>query len=264
MIENQLKGKNTMTKNEILFNVQLTKEAYSKKSKIRWDELGLELVQWLNDKKTDTQGFIAINENNIHLVWRGSSSPTDFVTDALVVKLPYLGGSMVHSGFLTSLKSVQTDMMVGLHNAVSKLGGIGEVENIIISGHSLGGALTVVSAFTIASLKEEWASKIKTVTVGCPRVGNHLFKRLYNQRVPQSLRIVHDNDIVTRIPKLNYFHVGKELKLASDGKVMSTNLNPIKFITRTFTANITADSLKDHMVDTYIRAINGWNGRFVK
>lgn len=253
-----------MTKNEVLFNVQLTKEAYSKKSKIRWDELGLELVHWLNDKKTDTQGFIAIKENDIHLVWRGSASPTDFVTDALVVKVPYLDGSRVHSGFLNAFNSVTVDLMAGLYTAVSKLGGIDGVRNIIISGHSLGGALTVVSAFTLASLKEEWAGKIKTVTVGCPRVGNHLFKRLYNQRVPDSLRIVHDNDIVTRIPKLNYFHIGTELKLASDGKMMSTNLNPIKFISRTFIANITADSVKDHMVDTYIQAINGWNGRFVK
>lgn len=253
-----------MTKGEILFNVQLTKEAYSKKSKIRWDELGLELVEWLNDKKTDTQGFIAIKENDIHLVWRGSSSPTDFVTDASIIKVPYLDGSRVHNGFLNAFKSVQIQLWAGLNTAVSKLGGISGVRNIIISGHSLGGALTVVSAFTLASVKEDWAGKIKTVTVGCPRVGNHLFKRLYNQRVPQSLRIVHNNDIVTRVPKLNYFHIGTKLKLASDGKVMSTDLNPFKFISRTFIANITTDSIKDHMVDTYIGAINGWNGRFVK
>jgi hypothetical protein len=253
-----------MTKSEILFNTQLSKEAYSKKSKIRWDELGLELVGWLNDKKTDTQGFIAIKEKDIHLVWRGSASPTDFITDASVIKAPYLDGSRVHIGFLNAFKSVQIELWAGLNTAVSKLGGINEVGNIFISGHSLGGALTVVSAFTIASLKEDWVGKIKTVTVGCPRVGNHLFKRLYNQRVPQSVRIVHDNDIVTRVPKLNYFHIGNELKLASDGKVMSTDLNPIKFISRTFVANITADSIKDHMVDTYIKAISAWNGRFVK
>jgi hypothetical protein len=253
-----------MTKSEIVFNIELAKAAYLKKSKIDWDGLGLELVQWLNDKKTDTQGFVAIKGSDIHLVWRGSASPTDFLTDASVVKVPYLDGTRVHFGFLNSFKSVEGDVFGGILSAIQKLGGISSVGNIIISGHSLGGALTVVSAFNIATLIPEWGDKLKTVTVGCPRVGNHLFKRLYNQRVSDSLRIVHDNDLVTRIPKLNYFHVGQELKLASDGKVMSTDLNPIKLFTRTFISNITADSIKDHMCDAYLKAINSWNGRFVK
>jgi hypothetical protein len=253
-----------MTKSEVLFNVELAKAAYLKKSKIDWNGLGLDLVHWLNDKKTDTQGFIATRGNDIHLVWRGSASPTDFLKDASVVKVSYLDGVGVHVGFLSCYKAVKGDVATGLHIAVQKLGGIDKVTNIYISGHSLGGALTVVSAFSIATLIPEWASKIKTITVGCPRVGNHLFKRLYNQRVPHSLRIVHDNDLVTRIPKLNYFHIGQELKLASDGKIMSTDLNPIKLFTRTFISNITADSVKDHMCDTYLKAISSWNGRFVK
>jgi hypothetical protein len=253
-----------MTKSEVIFNVELAQAAYLKKSKIDWNGLGLELVKWLNDKKTDTQGFVAIKGNDIHLVWRGSASPTDFLTDASVAKVRYLDGVRVHFGFLNSFKSVEDDVLSGIISSIVKLGGVDNVGNIYISGHSLGGALTVVSAFSISTVMPEWGSKIKTVTVGCPRVGNHLFKRLYNQRVPHSLRIVHDNDLVTRIPKLNYFHIGQELKLASDGKVMSTNLNPIKLFMRTFISNITADSIKDHMCDAYLRAINSWNGRFVK
>jgi len=253
-----------MTKSEILFNVELAKVSYLKQSKIDWVGLGLDLVQWLNNKKTDTQGFVATRGNDIHLVWRGSSSPTDFLTDASVAKVRYMGGTKVHFGFLHSFKSVEHDTITALILAIHKLGGLEKVGNIIISGHSLGGALTVVSAFTIVSKFESWKGKIKTVTVGCPRVGNHSFKTLYNSLVPNSLRIVHDNDLVTRIPKLNYFHVGQELKLTSDGKVMGMNLNPIKFLIRTFISNITANSLKDHRCDDYLKAINSWNGRFVK
>jgi hypothetical protein len=253
-----------MEKNEILFNIELAKVSYLKKSKIDWTGLGLELVQWLNDKKTDTQGFVATRGNDIHLVWRGSASPTDFITDASVVKVPYVGNAKVHFGFLNSFKSVEHNTIAALITAIHKLGGLENVGHIIVSGHSLGAALTVISSFTIASKFDSWKGKIKTVTVGCPRVGNRSFKTLYNSLVPNSIRIVHDNDLVTRIPKLNYFHVGQELKLASDGRLMSTDLNPIKFLTRTFVANITADSLKDHMCDAYLNAINSWDGRFVK
>ena len=63
-----------MTKEEILYNVGLTEKVYSDQKDIDFKSLGLKLVKWIDDKKSDTQGFVAIKDKSIYIVWRGSSS----------------------------------------------------------------------------------------------------------------------------------------------------------------------------------------------
>ena len=52
---------------------------------------------------------------------------------------------------------------------------------------------------------------------GAPRMGNHAFKALYDDAVPDSYRIINENDMVpTFPPALTWFggmfcHVGKEV-----------------------------------------------------
>ena len=48
-----------MTKREVVYNASLAILAYSKQEQIKWNEYGLELVSWIENKKSDTQGFVA-------------------------------------------------------------------------------------------------------------------------------------------------------------------------------------------------------------
>ncbi len=68
-----------MTRNEALYNAKLAVLAYSKQEEIKWDEYGLELVKWIENKKSDTQGFVATKGKTIYVVWRGSESKKDFL-----------------------------------------------------------------------------------------------------------------------------------------------------------------------------------------
>ena len=65
---------------------------------------------------------------------------------------------------------------------------------ILVTGHSLGGALATLAAYDI-SRAMEWVSKPTKVicyTFGAPRVGNHAFAHTYNKMVSETWNIVND------------------------------------------------------------------------
>lgn len=249
-----------LTKEQILKSTLLSKHAYSKRSQIPWKELGIEKVRWIQDRKTDTQGFVVTIGTDIFVVWRGSESPTDFLKDASVLKVKAFGDCKVHSGFYSCLTAVQDRLGKHLKEAIQEIGGISEVSRVYVSGHSLGGALATLSAVQISTLYPSLSPRLKVITIGSPRVGNRAFKTLFNKQVSEHIRVVHDNDIVTRVPKLNYFHVGTQLKLSDNGQVMTNNLNALKHLIRVIKANLTANSFQDHRVDNYLSALEKWDG----
>ena len=79
-----------MTRNEALYNAKLAVLAYSNKDQINWDEYELSLVKWIENKKSDTQGFVAIKDKSVYVVWRGSESKKDFQNDASIDKVPFI------------------------------------------------------------------------------------------------------------------------------------------------------------------------------
>ena len=134
-----------MTKNEILYNVGLTEKVYSEQKDIDFKAQRLKLIKWIEDKKTDTQGFVAIKDKTIYIVWRGSSSKKDFQNDASIDKVPFVqDGEKVHIGFKSSWDAVKDETYKSFEKALSTLGGEGEVDNIVVCGHSLGAAVSTL------------------------------------------------------------------------------------------------------------------------
>ena len=89
-------------------------------------------------------------------------------------------------------------------------------KDIYVTGHSLGGALAVLSSFDIAATTQH---PVTVFTFGQPRVGRSKFREAYDKLVPNSYRVVVDGDPIARIPGmlLNYEHVGKLLQLDRGG-----------------------------------------------
>ena len=56
------------------------------------------------------------------------------------------------------------------------------------------------------------------MSFGCPRVGNKAFAEFFNANVDRHRRYVNGNDIITRVPRINYTHVGNECKIGGPGK----------------------------------------------
>jgi hypothetical protein len=246
-----------MTKNEILYNVGLTDKVYSEQKDIDFKAQRLKLIKWIDDKKTDTQGFVATKDKSIYIVWRGSSSKKDFQNDASIDKVPFVqDGEKVHIGFKSSWDAVKDETYKSFEKALSTLGGEGEVDNIIVCGHSLGAAVSTLCAYEIYSIYK--SNKIICCTIGSPRVGNKVFKQNFDKSPIESLRIVHNNDVVTHSPYIGYYHVNHMLRIDSEGNIKKFMIdwerawNYLKSM-------VTGKNIKDHMTDGYISSLNKWN-----
>ena len=249
-----------MEKQEIIYNVNLTNDVYFKPSEIDWKGLGIKKVTWMNDRKTDTQGFTALSSDTLYIVWRGSSSPKDFLKDAEVKKVNFVQpGEKVHNGFYTAFESVKEDLYSSINFILSKK--LDKIKSVVICGHSLGAALTVISSYMICKDFPQIAHLVKNVTIGCPRVGNSTFKDNYNKLVPKSIRIVNDKDLVTRIPKIGYTHINEGITLNEKGEVITySSINPFRHVVEIFISDVSGEAIKDHMVDNYLKVIDKWDG----
>ena len=81
---------------------------------------------------------------------------------------------------------------------------------ILITGHSLGGALTKICALDLAMNRIDGTEniKIKVITMGEPRVGNEHFKNTFQENVKDHMRLLMNWDVV---PKTGYLHKKKFL-----------------------------------------------------
>ena len=246
-----------MTKEEILYNIGLTEKVYSDQKDIDFKSLGLKLVKWIEDKKSDTQGFVATKDKSIYIVWRGSSSKKDFQNDASIDKVPFIGdGEKVHIGFKSSWEAVKDQTYEALDKALKTLGGEDKIDNIIVCGHSLGAAVTTLFAYSIYTIYK--SNKIISCTIGSPRVGNKVFKTNFDKSPIESLRIVNNLDVVTRTPNIGYHHVNTELRIDEEGKIKKWMIDWQR-VGEYFKAVFTGKTAKDHMTSNYISALNKWN-----
>jgi hypothetical protein len=243
-----------MTRNEALYNAKLAVLAYSDKDQIIWNDYGLELVKWIEHKKSDTQGFVAIKDKSIYVVWRGSESKKDFQNDASIDKVPFINeGEKVHIGFKYCWESVVGDTYNAIDTALENLQG--EATNIIVSGHSLGGAVATLYAYSIKNHYPHY--NIKSLTIGSPRVGNKVFKENYDKSGIDTLRIVHNNDLVTHTPYIRFYHVNYQVRLDTNGNKLQ-NDGSLKSFWLYLKSLFSGKTIKDHMGDGYIQALENW------
>jgi phospholipase A1 len=77
--------------------------------------------------------------------------------------------------------------------------------SITVTGHSLGAALAVLTAYEIAAATrdaDDVAPMVTAVSFGCPRVGNAAFRRRLEASGGKVLRVANSNDLVTKVPGL--------------------------------------------------------------
>ncbi|KAI0561579.1 Lipase domain protein [Gracilaria domingensis] len=105
----------------------------------------------------------------------------------------------VHYGFLRAYSSVQTVLLRYIRTLTANLE---EDYSIYFTGHSLGGALAIVAAADFVA-RHNW-DNVCCMSYGAPKVGNVNFARRLNELVPNSFRVVNDEDLVSRMPRSMY------------------------------------------------------------
>eukprot|EP00897_Mesotaenium_endlicherianum_P005039 jgi/Mesen1/4563/ME000232S03828 len=134
----------------------------------------------------------------------------------LELNLPYPGvdEAFVHCGFYEAYHN--TTLRAGVIEAVQALQRERPHLQVVVTGHSLGAALACLCALDLTV--NLGVQGVHVTTFGQPRVGNRAFATYFDQRVPNSVRMVHGHDLVPHLPPLSlarrlysYYHTATEV-----------------------------------------------------
>jgi len=149
---------------------------------------------------TDANGFVAVDPNNHRIVVSFSGtdplSIRNWIDDISTLKtnFPFCSGCEVHNGFYNTYLSVQSQVLTLVKEARTQHPDF----SILVTGHSLGGAMAVHAAL---DLKLSLGLSTEDIyTFGQPRVGNPEFEKFYQQTVAPNYRVTHYKDPVPHLP----------------------------------------------------------------
>lgn len=174
----------------------------------------------------NTQAWLATDDANIVLAFRGTESPTSIdglkdilLTDAmnlLVVPEGRLGhdlaaagvGAKFHKGFADAIASIWDTLAEAVEAEVKR-----RDRPVWITGHSLGGALALYAAWL---LKRRFVPVHEVCTFGAPMIGNREASDAFNREFAGKIfRYVNGRDPVPKLPTLSlvaneFLHVDAE------------------------------------------------------
>ena len=188
---------------------------------------------------------------------------------------------MVHSGFLLTWEAsgLKHDVMTLLKDEIiriveaaedveergeeRKMDGKKQVKNqesggrgwrLLLTGHSLGGALAHLASFDIAQDKKLSGcfDQLTCVTFGAPRPGNHAFARAFRQAVPDAWDVFHSDDPVAVGGKFIFLYkrAAHTVIVSRSGELLVRPTPAEKAVRRGFTP-----TLPEHLLSRYARSL---------
>ncbi|CAM3750037.1 lipase family protein [Cohnella lubricantis] len=139
-------------------------------------------------------GFILESSEEIVVAFRGTSSASDWLSDALAsqIEYPYAkNAGKAHRGFTEIYQTARDQILTSLR-------GMSSGKALYVTGHSLGGALAVLCALDVAG-NTGFRSPI-LYTYGAPRVGSPAFVTAFSRRQIAVQRVSNLYDAVTYLP----------------------------------------------------------------
>jgi V8-like Glu-specific endopeptidase/surfactin synthase thioesterase subunit len=151
------------------------------------------------------QGFLANTASLVLVTFRGTESTADWLSNLKVQPRTVPGLGKVHAGFWGQFTALQPQLEALLQPRRSL--------PLLVSGHSLGGAIAVLAAATWAADRQvralytygQPAVALDSTAIGTALAGRHH-------------RLVNDADIVPRVPP-GYRHSGHLLQFDDKGRV---------------------------------------------
>ena len=188
-------------------------------------------------------GFIAVShsEKSISIAFRGTQHSQQLVNEVLRIltepKQRFKAGGKVQRYFLHAFEVVWRDLENHVYFQIKKHPSY----KVLVTGHSLGGAIASIASTVIAFKKKTTRDKLILYTFGQPRVGNHDYALSHDRLVPISYRVTHYRDIAVHLPTCNAippatcistgggpYHHGKEIHYFNE---MMTRYSPYRVCT---------------------------------
>ncbi|RNF25622.1 putative lipase domain protein [Trypanosoma conorhini] len=123
----------------------------------------------------------------------------------------------VHVGFLSIWNAHREHVCGKLWEELSA--NPSTVYRVYCTGHSLGGALATLCAYSVCGLlrRNNYAlAEVTVYTFGQPPLGNKVFQTAYNKAVPRTFRVVNESDLVGSISMYGS-HIGVEVDIDRHG-----------------------------------------------
>ncbi len=169
--------------------------------------------------KTDSLALTIEHDGNLYIIFRGTRSLKNLITD-LDVEMVELDppmyvtkrhGIKVHKGFWLALNSVWVELIQIIRSYIYNAAIT--PHTIILAGHSLGAAMAAECAAYIWN-----AFHVRSIgyTFGQPRVGNAKWRDFFHYCFPRWYRMIHCNDVVCRIPAMLRLYYQTEIEMFFD------------------------------------------------
>lgn len=179
-----------------------------------------------HSSSVDAQCFTSQSDKKLYIVFRGTESTRDWLSDANMIRVPmdlqkYTDQRpLVHWGFLRQFRSLQANIETDIHQYHQTLAET-DTSTFIITGHSLGAAQCYLAALYFSFLFPE--SHVICYSYGSPRVGNRCFVDLFTSHIKEHKRFVNDDDPVTMLPMAirfaplpNMYYIDKQGQIHTD------------------------------------------------
>jgi len=158
-------------------------------------------ITMINGNTTNTFAYVFIENQLIWVVVRGTqvTSINNWVHNVDFILTPLFNSStgiQVHEGFKSDTENIYPGILQAVKNRKEKCSNCG----ILITGHSLGGAISSIVALKLHQDMGSSAGDIAEWTYGSPRTGNPAFEQSHVSIVPVSYRVVNAKDIVPHVP----------------------------------------------------------------
>ncbi|DBA79451.1 TPA: hypothetical protein ACH3X2_007723 [Trebouxia sp. C0005] len=247
----------------------------------------LEHLELVRDPLTNTKCLVAWGQDTVLVAFRGTANKQNAIHDLKAwlvphnaeeeAKIGYCGfGAVpaVHSGFSVSWQGALRKAVCSIvSGAAGSEGHNASKMRLLVTGHSLGGAMAVLAAYDFVDLCP-WKS-VQVYTIGAPRPGNKAFSDKYEAKVPDTWHVMNSQDPVPKVGKFGvlYARPGQRVILDAGGEmqvrptqldVRLSTLNPFRQIVQemipvlSFFSRFTAlSAVKSHYLLTY-------NQRFVE
>ena len=177
---------NPADKTTALRCAKLSKLAYQPYSAVVQDlsTYGLQAEMEISDKVTGTEGFIASDSSSITVVFRGTSGIVDIATDLQFDAVPIGPGlPKAHEGFVKAFNAVYPSIEEKLKPHLGQ-------KQLIITGHSLGGALASLLSYRLSL--DHPPCQPKLYAFGCPPVGAKTFSESFKKGPSNIITIIGD------------------------------------------------------------------------
>ncbi|XP_076902757.1 lipase-like [Bidens hawaiensis] len=170
---------------------------------------GFEVVELIVDVQNCLQAFVGVADDldAIVIAFRGTQETSiqnwieDLFWKQLDFEYPGCIDGKVHHGFFNAYNN--TVVRSGIIDGVSRAREIYGDLKIMVTGHSMGGAMAAFCGLDLALIYG--SENVQAMTFGQPRIGNAAFASYYISVVPNTFRVTHEHDMVPHLPPYYQF-----------------------------------------------------------